>query len=52
MKMMMIECMALIGGASILGYMYMKKNPEKVKKMKNEIKEMSRMVYNKLDTED
>ena len=52
MKMMMMECAALIGGATILGYMYMKKNPEKVQKMKNDIKEMSKMVYEKLEAED
>jgi len=52
MKMMMLEAVGLIGGMTILGYMYMKKHPEKVKEMKESIKEMSRQVYNKLDTED
>lgn len=52
MKMMMLELCGAIGAASLLGYMYFKRNPEKMKEMKNSIKEMSRMVYNKLDTED
>ena len=52
MKMMAMEVLGFIGGASILGYMYLKKHPEKMTQMKDQIKEMSRMIYNKLDTED
>lgn len=50
--MMWMEAIGFLGGATILAYFYMKKHPEKMKEMKNSIKEMSRMVYNKLDTED
>ena len=52
MKMMFLETIGIIGGMSILGYMYLKKHPEEKKKMKKNIKEISRTVYNKLDMED
>ena len=52
MKMMMMEAIGLLGGMTIVGYMYLKKHPEKIKEMKCQVKEMSRMIYNKLDTED
>lgn len=51
MKMMLIETLALTGAMSLIGYMYMKKHPEKMEKVKESIKDMSRTIYNKLDNE-
>lgn len=52
MKAMAIETMCIIGGMSILGYMFLKMNPSFLKDAKNTAKDMSRMIYNKLDEED
>ena len=52
MKMMLLEMVGIASAVTILGYMYMKKHPEKVQEMKDNMKEMSLMLYNKLDTED
>ena len=52
MKRMLMEAAGLVGGMTLLGYFYMKKHPDMMKEMKKNIKEMSRIVYNKLDMED
>ena len=49
MKMMSVKMMAMIAGMGALGYMYMKKNPAMMKKMRELGKEASRKMYNKLD---
>jgi len=51
MKKTLLKTAALVGGASAVGYMYLKKHPEKVAKMKSAFKDASRMVYNKMDNE-
>lgn len=43
------KMMAIMAGMSIMGYMYLKKHPEKVEMMKEMGKEASRAMYNKLD---
>jgi len=48
MKNMAIIVM-MLGGASIAGYMYMRKHPEMICNMKNMAKDTSRKVYNMLD---
>ena len=50
MKLMM-KMMMILGGGGLLGFMYLKKHPEKVEMMKNLGKEASRKMYNQLDTE-
>lgn len=52
MKKIMLDTAIIAGAMSIAGIMYMKKHPEKLENMKESIKEMSRTIYNKLDTED
>ena len=51
MKMFWIEKLALTCAMSIIGYMYIKKHPEMMNKMKESIKDMSRDIYNKLDND-
>ena len=52
MKMMSMKMMAMMmAGMSIMGYMYLKKHPEKIQMMKDMGKEASKMMYNKLDNE-
>lgn len=41
--------MAMMGGLGIMGYMYFKKHPEKMSKMREMMMEANRMMYNKLD---
>lgn len=52
MKKLMIDTAVVIGAMSLAGMMYIKKHPEKVDSMKESLKEMTRTIYNKLDTED
>lgn len=52
MKKMMLDTALITGVMSLAGIMYLKMHPEKVDCMKETIKEMSRTIYNKLDTED
>ena len=52
MKKLMIDAAVVAGAMSIAGIMYMKKHPEMIDSMKDSIKEMTRTIYNKLDTED
>ena len=51
MNMMSMKMMAIIAGMGMIGYMYLKKHPEKMQMMKEAGKEASRMMYNKLDDE-
>ncbi len=46
-----IKMAAVASGAGVVGYMYLKKHPEKVAKMKSAAKDASRAIYNKLDGE-
>lgn len=41
--------MAMMGGLGIFGYMYLKKHPDKMNKMREIMMEANRMMYNKLD---
>ena len=52
MKMILLEMIGITGAASLIGYMYIKKHPEKLQQMKENLKEMSCILYNKLDSED
>ncbi len=47
----MMKMMTFFGGVGIMGYMYLKKHPEKVSMMKQMGKEMTRKMYNYLDHE-
>ena len=47
----MMKMMAFLGGGGLLGYMYLKKHPEKLEMMRELGKEASRKMYNKFDTE-
>lgn len=51
MNMMSMKMMAIFAGMGIVGYMYMKKHPEMIKKMKIMGKEEARKMYNLLDEE-
>lgn len=47
--MKMAITMAVVGGMGVAGYMYLKKHPEKMQKMKNLGKDVSKEMYNMLD---
>ena len=49
MKMSSMIAMALIGGAGIMGYMYLKKNPQMMKKVMKLGKDTSKVMYNTFD---
>ena len=51
MKKMLMKSAAIAGGAGVVGYMYLKKHPEKIAMMKSAAKDASRTIYNKLDDE-
>ena len=46
---MLKKMMAIFGGIGIFSYMYLKKHPEKLDKMREVGMEASQMMYNKLD---
>ena len=50
-KKMLMKLAAIAGGAGVVGYMYLKKHPEKIAMMKSAAKDASRTIYNKLDDE-
>lgn len=50
MKLMM-KMMMILGGGGLLGFLYLKKHPEKVEMMKQLGKEASRKMYNSIDVE-
>ena len=52
MKMSIMKMATILGGMGVMGYMYFKKHPEMVRKMRDMGKEASRMMYNKLDTDE
>ncbi len=52
MKMSMMETAMVAGAMSILGYCYMKKNPEIMKKAKKMASKTTKMIYKKLECED
>lgn len=52
MKMMSMKMMAFMAGMGAMGYMYLKKHPEKVEMMREMGKEASRKMYNALDTDE
>jgi 23S rRNA maturation mini-RNase III len=41
----------MFGGMGIIGYMYLKKHPEKVQMMKDMAKDATKTIYNKLDSD-
>lgn len=49
MKKNTMKTMAMLGGMGMLGYMYMKNNPEMMHNMKCMIKNMAKKTYNKLE---
>ena len=51
MKKMSLKMMALLSSMGIMGYMYLKKHPEKIQMMKEMGKDATRAMYNKLDEE-
>jgi len=48
---MLIKMAAIVGGAGAVGYMYLKKHPEKIEQMKMMLLDASQMVANNLDEE-
>ena len=48
---MMSKMLTLMAGVSVMGYMYLKKHPEKIEMIKEMGKEASKAMYNKLDSE-
>ena len=50
MKMMLLKTGMLIGGAGVLGYMYMTKHPEMMLMAKEKLRDTSKMIYEKLDS--
>lgn len=52
MKKLMIDSLVVIGMTSLAGMVYIKKHPEKIEYMKDKMKDLTRTIYNKLDTED
>ena len=52
MKMSMMEVMMLSLAMSVLGYSYMKNNPEMVKKGKKVVRDASKKLYTKLENGD
>lgn len=51
MKMMMMKIAALVGGMGVMGYLYLKKHPEKIEMMREVGKDVSRKMYNVFDME-
>lgn len=43
--------MAMIAGMGVMGFMYFKKHPDKISKMKQMGRDASRKMYNMLDEE-
>ena len=51
MKMMTMKMFALLGGMGMMGYMWLKKHPEKMEKMREMGKDVSRKMYDMFDEE-
>ena len=51
MKIMSMKMMCLMAGIGVLGYMYLKMNPNTMNDMKATIKDASRKVYNMMEDE-
>ena len=51
MKQKSMKVAALLGGVGMMGYMYLKKHPDKIQSMKDIGKEASRKMYNMLDND-
>lgn len=49
---MMTKLMAVMGGMGVFGYMYMKKHPDAVCKMREVGKNVSQRMYNMFDMEE
>ena len=49
MKMMLLKTGMLIGGAGVLGYMYLNKHPEIMCKAKQTIKSTSKKIYDMME---
>lgn len=47
----MVMMVALLGGATLAGYMYLKKNPEKLEMIGCAMKDVSHSLSNKLEEE-
>ena len=50
MKMMLLKTGMIIGGAGVLGYMYLMNHPEKMIMAKKKLRDTSKMIYEKLDS--
>ena len=51
MTKMMTKMMAFLGGGGFLGYMWLKKHPQDVAKLKEMGRSMSKKIYDKLEEE-
>ena len=49
MKMSMIEAIMVGSAMSVLGYFYMKNNPDIMCKAKKMVKDTSKMIYTKME---
>ena len=52
MKKISLETVMIVSAMSILGYCYLKNNPDMMCKAKKLVKDTSKMIYNKMDKED
>lgn len=52
MKKISLETAMIVSAMSILGYCYLKNNPDMMCKAKKIIKDTSKMIYTKMDKED
>ena len=49
MKMMILKTGMLLGGAGVLGYMYLKKHPEVICMVKQTMKEVNNKMLNSIE---
>lgn len=51
MKIMLLKTGMILGGAGVLGYMYLKKHPEVICNAKQTIKNTSKKIYDIMEYE-
>ena len=51
MKIMLLKTGVILGGAGVLGYMYLKKHPEVICNAKQTIKNTSKKIYDMMECE-
>jgi len=46
-----MKVMAFLGGSGLMGYMWLKKHPKDMEKLREKGRDMTRMIYHKLEDE-